>query len=119
MKSLLTYEALARLEPGDSFFFCPAAGCEVVYYSSRQAFTTDDLRVKVYPKDPSGEVPLCYCFGWTRAKLEEQIKSGFVHAVQDIRAHIQAKRCACELRNPQGACCLGNVEAYIRQRGEA
>jgi hypothetical protein len=117
VKSLLTYEALARLQPEEVFFFCADPACATVYYSSRQTFTTDDVRVKVYPKDPSSETPLCYCFGWNKARLDEQIQRNQVSAVQEIRGHIKAKRCACELRNPQGSCCLGNVIAYLHERG--
>lgn len=29
--------------------------------------------------------------------------------------HIKADRCGCEVNNPQGSCCLGNVSAFIKQ----
>jgi hypothetical protein len=28
-----------------------------------------------------------------------------------ITALVKAERCACEVKNPQGSCCLGNVAA--------
>lgn len=31
----------------------------------------------------------------------------------DITAGIRAGQCACDLRNPQGICCLGNVRRLI------
>ena len=33
-----------------------------------------------------------------------------------IRAHQLAGRCACEIHNPQGACCLGNVTRFRKQQ---
>jgi len=30
--------------------------------------------------------------------------------IEDIQAGITAGQCACDLRNPQGTCCLGNVQ---------
>ncbi|WP_019011639.1 hypothetical protein [Deinococcus aquatilis] len=30
-----------------------------------------------------------------------------------IRGHIRANRCGCEVNNPQGSCCLGNVTRLI------
>lgn len=37
----------------------------------------------------------------------------------DINTGIQADQCACDLRNPQGSCCLGNVRRLIRRSGIA
>jgi hypothetical protein len=28
---------------------------------------------------------------------------------------VKAGNCACEVRNPQGSCCLGNVQATVKQ----
>jgi hypothetical protein len=35
--------------------------------------------------------------------------------VDDISVGIDAEQCACDLRNPQGACCLGNVRGLIKE----
>ena len=35
-------------------------------------------------------------------------------ASERITALVKADRCACELRNPQGSCCLGNVASATR-----
>ena len=40
-------------------------------------------------------------------------------AVDRVRAHIAAGRCACEIRNPKGTCCLGDVIAAVRAKGGA
>jgi hypothetical protein len=34
--------------------------------------------------------------------------------VDDINTGISAGQCACDLRNPQGSCCLGNVRGLIK-----
>jgi hypothetical protein len=38
--------------------------------------------------------------------------------VERVTAGVQADQCACDIRNPQGSCCLGNVRAVV-QRVEA
>jgi hypothetical protein len=114
VKNLLDFDSLARIKPDEQFFFCSDDACQTVYYSSHQTYDTSNLRIRVYQKDSAPEVPVCYCFGWTREKLELQVTSGSVSAPGEIRSHIKANRCACDLRNPQGSCCLGNVESYIR-----
>ena len=30
-----------------------------------------------------------------------------------VEAGIRAGKCACDIRNPQGSCCLGNVRAVV------
>ena len=35
--------------------------------------------------------------------------------IDDIDAGIQAGQCACDLRNPQGSCCLGNVRGLVKR----
>jgi hypothetical protein len=32
-----------------------------------------------------------------------------------VREHIAAKRCACDIRNPRGTCCLGDVDAAVKR----
>jgi hypothetical protein len=39
----------------------------------------------------------------------EFAETGRCDAPQRVRDHIAAGRCACEVRNPRGGCCLGDV----------
>lgn len=114
LKALLTPQALATLEPHESYRFCPAPDCPTVYYSSSRTYSTADLNVPVLHKDPGADVPVCFCFSHTRRTLGEAVLQGAAPQVlQSIRAHLQAGRCGCEVRNPQGSCCLGNVTRVL------
>lgn len=88
-----------------------------MYFNEKQqVFIKNDLKVSVFQKDLKEDVPACYCFNWTRARIREEIKqTGKSQAVQEISMHIKAKRCGCEVNNPQGSCCLGSVSAFIKQ----
>ena len=114
VKALLKESALRRLLPGE-YRFCPDAGCDVVYFSADgSGFTTADVRVPVWQKLPSGSRPICYCFGESEASIRSEfVLTGVSKAVERIREHISAGRCACEIRNPRGACCLGDVTAAV------
>jgi hypothetical protein len=97
--------------------FCGTPDCPVVYYSAdqRQRFREQDVRERVFQKHPSEEdVFVCYCFRHTvrgiRRDTEAAAESTVVAA---ITAGIQAGKCACDIRNPQGSCCLGNVRALV------
>jgi hypothetical protein len=45
----------------------------------------------------------------------EMERDGSTQAVGRVREHIAARRCACEVRNPRGACCLGDVTAAVKR----
>lgn len=55
-------------------------------------------------------MPVCYCFGHTPASIRAEIeRSGKSTAFATITADVKAGHCACEVRNPKGDCCLGDV----------
>jgi hypothetical protein len=35
--------------------------------------------------------------------------------IEEIKAGIKTGQCACDIRNPQGSCCLGNVSAVVKR----
>jgi CopZ-like zinc binding protein len=115
LKSLLTPAARATLGPKATHFFCRDPSCAVVYFAESRVYRTQDVTVPVFQKNPSAEVPVCYCFGWTRARIRAEIeRTGRSTAAETISAHVQADRCACEVMNPQGSCCLGNILGVVK-----
>ncbi|ENQ3077081.1 (2Fe-2S)-binding protein [Bacillus cereus] len=117
LESLLNANALAQLESDKTYYFCSEQECNVVYFNEeQQVFIKNDLKVPVFQKDLKEDVLACYCFNWTRARIREEIKqTGKSEAVHEISMHIKANRCGCEVNNPQGSCCLGNVSSFIKQ----
>jgi hypothetical protein len=113
LKALLKASALDTIQPESSYAFCLTPSCDVVYYSGSQTLGKDTLKVSVFQKSNSMDVPVCYCFDWTRERLTQAIESN-QRPIEHIREQVQANRCGCEVNNPQGVCCLGNVTAYIR-----
>jgi hypothetical protein len=113
VKALLTSSALARIT-GSPHRFCPDPTCEIVYFSPGDVYTAEDLRVPVWQKEHAGARLVCYCFGENEADIRREIdEHGASHAVERVRAHIRAGRCACEVRNPRGVCCLGDLIAAV------
>lgn len=115
VKSLLIPEALATLEPDLPYWFCPDPRCDVVYFNETGTYRTDQVKVAVFQKDAGEGVSVCYCFGWTRKRIRtELLETGRSTAVDTISGHLRAGRCGCEVNNPQGSCCLGNVRSVIQ-----
>jgi hypothetical protein len=117
VKALLALP-LTALEGGDGAYrFCRTPHCAVVYFTAdgRQRFTEADLRERVHQKHAAeADVLVCYCFRHTPGSIKAEAEAtGESTAVAAITAGIQAGQCACEVRNPQGSCCLGNVRAVV------
>jgi hypothetical protein len=118
VRALLEPLALRRLGPGPHFF-CGTPACRVVYFGADQSFEVREVRVQVWQKEPAGARMVCYCFDENEAAIRRERSAGReTEAVARVRAQIAAGRCACELRNPQGTCCLADVMAAVRRAQE-
>jgi len=117
VKALLTGNALRRLD-GKEYRFCPERDCDVVYFDREadSVFDKRDLRVRVGQKESEDPIPVCYCFEITTADLREDIATtGEAGIPKMIAEEVKAGHCACEVRNPQGTCCLGNVTKALNE----
>ena len=98
--------------------FCTTPDCSIVYYAEdgSEAFYVQDLRERVYQKQPDmDDVLVCYCFLHTVGDINASITDEPDNRiVDDINFGIQQGHCACDWRNPQGTCCLGNVLTIIK-----
>lgn len=117
VKALLTARALSRVVVSVAHRFCPEPSCDVVYFDEQgTGFGRCDVRVAVWQKETAGERVICYCFDENEAAIRHEIGAvGHSGAVDRVRAHIAAKRCACDVRNPRGACCLSDLIAAVER----
>lgn len=118
--SVATVRALLRTSlravTHTAYHFCATPDCPVVYFTfdGGQHFTADQLRERVFQKAPAEPAALvCYCFQYTRKAVQQADASTHAQIVADITAGVQAGQCACDIRNPQGSCCLGNVRRLV------
>ena len=116
VKALLAI-SLEHIRP-TSYRFCRTEDCPVVYFSADgQVFEEEALRERVHQKHPlADDVFVCYCFRHTPGSIRTELETtGKSTVIERIRAGIDAGQCACEVRNPQGSCCLGNVTKLVRR----
>lgn len=116
VRSLVRHLPLSM--PRTQYYFCEARDCEVVYFpADAQApiFRRADLLVRVGAKEESGHGLVCYCFGFTREDIENEIaETGRSMVADRITAEVKAGNCAGEVKNPSGKCCLGNVTRAVQ-----
>lgn len=98
------------------YYYCDDANCTVVYFSQDGSgtFTRSDLQVAVFAKDPGKDVNVCYCYDWTRGRIEEEIEETGTSTVSRVVAEkMKADSCECDIKNPKGTCCLGDINRYV------
>jgi hypothetical protein len=95
--------------------FCPHPQCEVAYFDMfERSVTVDSLKHPIYPKDP--DAPICACFGFTCAEIDEDISEG---GVSRTKAHLERAKSdptRCELLAANGRSCVAEVQRYYMQR---
>ena len=101
----------------EEYKFCSSQNCAVVYYAvSGQTFMIDDARELVTSKTTGDARPLCYCFGFTEGFARQEIaRTGESSVSKQVSRFIKEKLCSCEIRNPSGVCCLGEINKILKR----
>lgn len=122
--ALLTVKNLVRdhtrVSTSASYSFCRTPDCDVVYFATHDVFHKEELKVRVGIKETADPIPLCYCFGYTREDIRHDAETGQSgNTLEKIKAEVQGGFCACEVKNPSGACCLGDITRAIQESRQA
>ena len=116
LEHLLNPEKVAEMQ-NVQYYYCTDPECKVVYFSNDNVpyFTREDVGVKVFAKDASDDVSVCYCFDWTRERIKNEIaQTETSSAAAQIAREVKAGNCVCDIKNPKGECCLGDVNAVVK-----
>ncbi len=118
--STLTVKSLARdhtkVATVADYSLCRNPDCAAVYFSGEIVFTKRDVKVRVGIKEREDPIPVCYCFGYSRQDIRRDIeKHGRTEILSRIKAEVQGGFCACEVKNPAGTCCLGDITRAVQE----
>jgi len=70
--------------------------------------------VAVLAKDPGKDVNVCYCYDWSRGRIEDEIReTGNSTVSREVAEKVRASLCECDIKNPKGTCCLGDLNNYV------
>lgn len=117
MLLMLKNEFFEQISDGQ-YYFCANPDCKIVYFPEAQGttFYTNHLRIRVGTKEKEDPKPLCYCFGFDVSDFRDEInREGQTKILGRIAELLKAGMCACETRNPSGACCLGDITKTVKQ----
>ena len=99
----------------DDYSICLNPECKVVYFNSQPTYLKQDLKVKVWYKEKTSPVPVCYCKNVTDQDIYDHIVvQKCCSSLADIQKHTSAntgKHCLTE--NPTGKWCGATVQSVI------
>jgi copper chaperone CopZ len=118
VRSLVKPQLVDRVRE-EPYRFCALPTCDVVYFNEADPanrFLRSDVRVRVGQKETTPPFPVCYCFDWTTEDVEREFRlTGSTTIPKRIKEKIRLGFCRCETMNPQGTCCLGNVNLAVKE----
>lgn len=115
LEHLLTDISKSKLDSLDGFHYCKTSTCEVIYFKEDKVLTQKDLNVVVGLKEGAIPANMCYCFGWTKERMREDIdKNGTSTALENIKYNMKTIGCSCEIKNPSGYCCMADVGKFVK-----
>lgn len=102
---------------GRRWHYCADRDCDTVYFDDEgRTIEKSNVSVRIGEKETEAPHPVCYCFNRTVEEIEQDIaRDGTTAIPGDIRAKVQAGECSCEVMNPKGTCCLGDVAATVNR----
>ena len=118
--SMAKTEAEAVKLSAQDYKLCRRSDCPIVYYSGEIQLLKSDLRVPINFKEQNYDGLVCYCFNHTVTSIKAEIQSeGRSTAQAMITQEVKAGHCACEVKNPAGTCCLGDITKAIQAAMDA
>ncbi len=102
---------------GRRWHYCAELGCDTVYFDDEgRTIGKSQVRVRVGEKETDAPHTVCYCFDHTVEEIEQDIaRHGTTGIPGSIKAKVQAGACSCEVMNPKGTCCLGDVATAVKR----
>ncbi len=117
-----TINALVRpeLRPDSGFpggYYCPNPQDATLYFfdGAQVPISKEDVLVRVGFKESGAPQMVCYCFEHTKDAIQEDWAHGESRIEARIREKVAAGSCSCEVKNPKGKCCLGDVRAAYKE----
>lgn len=95
------------------FWLCPDPSCRVVYFGAAGRLVSI-AELRVHPGSKDGGELLCYCLQLRKQDLRLEVTAP-TRIIEQITDLVRAGGCACEVRNPSGKCCLGEVRKLSRR----
>ena len=86
------------------------------YFRDKEILKQEDINAIVGLKNGAHPANMCYCFGWTKKRIKEDIKqNGKSKVLVDIKSNMNTIGCSCEIKNPSGNCCMADISKFLKE----
>ncbi len=93
------------------YSFCPNSECDVVYFHNKETFTTNMINKEIgLKKNSSPKGIICYCYNYPLSELYDEA------IIAKIKIRIENYGSRCDIRNPNGRCCLKEIRCMQKKR---
>lgn len=124
----LTIRALTRRswigysEIGDGHLCTHPQDSVVYYFADCATIHKSDVVDRIGIKESEEPIFVCYCFRHSKSEIEQDfLLHGESTIEADVRRKVAEESCWCEVANPAGRCCLGEIRTVVkasRQKAE-
>lgn len=105
VKSMLNDNLKAEVKDNDEWYICSVDKCEISYFSNNKKFSKEDIRVPIWYKEQTHDVPICYCSNLTEKEIFDAVKKG-CKTIDDVQKYTNKNITGkCKTENPLGKCC--------------
>lgn len=105
VKSMLNDNLKAEVSDDDEWYICGGNKCEITYFSNNKKFSKEDIRVPIWYKEQTSDVPICYCSNLTEKEIVDAVKNG-CKTLDDVQKYTNKNITGkCKTENPIGKCC--------------
>ncbi len=113
----LSFPHNMQLKEDRQYHYCHDRDCDTGYFSLGEKIGKQHL--KHYQKIQQD--CLCYCFDISMQQYGAALADDESHAraIKDfVSGQARKERCACEIQNPSGQCCLAKFKRLERENGQ-
>ena len=95
------------------YSFCGNRQCNTVYFRGEETFTTHMVNKEIGLKDASSpQGAVCYCYNYPKSELYDD------SLIDKINIRIDNYGSRCDLRNPNGRCCIKEIKKAQQEKKE-
>lgn len=105
VKSILKDNLNTGITEDDEWYICSGNKCEIIYFSKNKVFSKKDVRVMIWYKEQTSQVPICYCSNLTQEEIVNAVKNG-CETIDEVQEYTNKNITGmCQTENPLGKCC--------------
>jgi bacterioferritin-associated ferredoxin len=105
VKSMLKDNLKPEFKDNAKWYICSSENCDKVYFSNDKNYSKKDVRVLIWYKEHTDEVPICYCSNLTEKEIFNAVKNG-CETIDDVQEYTNKNITGkCKTENPLGKCC--------------